>query len=121
VPWLLLSGKVAAPRLAPGAFIFGLGVSAARPIAHDLLTNSLASSADKYGTIGVAFTYIAYLYALSLWFLVAAFLGQVIATDEGRLGLWIRQEPAPETTSFSLGDDRPLAVDHADGTGANAP
>ena len=91
VPWLLLSGKVSARRLAPGAFIFGLGVSAARPLAHDLLTNSLDSSADKYGTIGVAFTYIAYLYALSLWFLAAAFLGQVIASDEGRLGRWIRQ------------------------------
>jgi uncharacterized BrkB/YihY/UPF0761 family membrane protein len=95
VPSLLLWGKVPARRLAPGAFIFGLGVTAARPIAHDLLTNSLGSSAEKYGTIGVAFTYIAFLYALSLWFLGAAFLGQVIATDEGRLGGWIRGEPAP--------------------------
>jgi membrane protein len=59
VPWILLSGSVPARRLIPGAFIFGLGVSAARPIAHDLLTNSLDNSAEQYGTIGVAFTYIA--------------------------------------------------------------
>jgi membrane protein len=96
VPWLLLSGKVPARSLVPGAFIFGLGVSAARPIAHDLLTSSLDNSADQYGTIGVAFTYIAFLYALSLWFLGAAFLGQVIASDQGRLGRWIRHEPAAQ-------------------------
>jgi membrane protein len=106
VPWLLLSGRVPARRLIPGAFLFGLGVSAARPIAHDLLSNSLDNSAEQYGTIGVAFTYIAFLYALSLWFLAAAFLGQVIATDEGRLGRWIRRERAsqtPVTTSAAPG------------------
>jgi len=95
VPWILLSGNVPARRLVPGAFIFGLVVSTVRPVSHDLLTNALDSSAEKYGTIGVAFTYIAFLYALSLWFLLAAFLGQVIATDEGRLGQWIRRERAP--------------------------
>jgi membrane protein len=104
VPWILLSRGVPAKSLIPGALIFGLGVSVARPIGHDLLTNSLDNSAEQYGTIGVAFTYIAFLYALSLWFLLAAFLGQVIATDEGRLGRWIRQEPASETGGHGLGD-----------------
>jgi membrane protein len=97
VPCILLSGNVPARCLIPGAFVFGLGVSAARPIAHDLLAHSLDSSAQQYGIIGVAFTYIAFLYALSLWFLGAAFLGQVIATDEGRLGRWIRRERASGT------------------------
>ena len=97
VPWILLSGSVPVQRLVPGALIFSVGVTAARPIAHGLLTNSLDSSAERYGTIGVAFTYIAFLYALSLWFLGAAFLGQVIATDEGRLGRWIRRESDPRT------------------------
>jgi membrane protein len=106
---------VPARRLAPGAFIFGLGVSAARPIAHDLLTNSLGNSAEQYGTIGVAFTYIAFLYALSLSFLGAAFLGQVVATDEGRLGRWIRREPNSGPTSCRSRDDLPRAEDHADG------
>ncbi len=104
VPWILLSGNVPARRLFPGAFIFGLGVSAARPIGHDLLTNALDNSAEQYGSIGVAFTYIAFLYALSLWFLLAAFLGQVIATDEGRLGRWIRQEGTSESRDHHLGN-----------------
>jgi membrane protein len=103
VPWILLSGNVRARRLVPGAFIFGLGVSAARPIGHELLTNSLDNSAEQFGTIGVAFTYIAFLYALSVWFLGSAFLGQVIATDEGRLGRWIRQEPASQAAGHQLG------------------
>ena len=52
-----------------------------------------AINADGQSTaLAGAFTYIAFLYALSLWFLGAAFLGQVIATDEGRLGRWIRRE-----------------------------
>ena len=97
VPWILLSGRVPARCLAPGAFIFGLVVSTARPVSHDLLGQSLDDSAEQYGTIGVAFTYIAFLYALSLCFLVSAFLGQLIATDEGRLGRWIRGERASET------------------------
>ena len=79
--------------LAPGALIFGLIVSMARPVSHDVLSRSLQDSAEQYGSIGVAFTYIAFLYALSLVFLASAFLGQVIATDEGRLGRWIRRAP----------------------------
>jgi membrane protein len=125
VPWLLLSGKVPARHLVPGAFVFGLGVSAARPVAHDLLTDSLGNSAEQYGTIGVAFTYIAFLYALSFWFLGSAFLGQVIATDEGRIGCWIRQEPASQvagtTSSLSLCDDPSRPEGHADSTGAITP
>jgi membrane protein len=102
VPWMLLSGNLPARRLVPGAFIFSVGVSAARPVSHELLTNSLDKSAEQFGTIGVAFTYIAFLYALSLWFLLAAFLGQVIATDEGRLGRWIRRGAASHADGVRL-------------------
>ena len=103
VPWMLLAGTVPARDLVPGALIFALVVSALRPISHDVLTNSLDSSADKYGTIGVAFTYIAFLYALSLSFLGAAFIGQLIATDDGWLGRRIRREPAPAARLIQSG------------------
>jgi membrane protein len=99
VPWMLLAGTVPARHLAPGAFIFAVVVSAARPISHDLLTSSLDNSAEQYGTIGVAFTYIAYLYALSLSFLGASFLGQLIATDDGWLGRWIRRASGDGSSS----------------------
>jgi membrane protein len=45
------------------------------------LPHALDSSADRYGSIGVAFTYLA-----------ASVLGQVIATDTGWFGQWIRGE-----------------------------
>jgi membrane protein len=50
----------------------------------------LQSSADRYGTIGVAFTYIGWLYVLAFCLLMTAILGQVVAQDEGALGRLIR-------------------------------
>jgi membrane protein len=108
VPWMLLAGTVPARGLVPGALIFGLVVSLVRPVSHELLANSLDSSAEQYGTIGVAFTYIAFLYGLSLAFLGAAFLGQLIATDDGWLGRWIRRDPVPEAQPLRRADpDQP--------------
>ncbi|WP_053207865.1 YhjD/YihY/BrkB family envelope integrity protein [Jiangella muralis] len=90
VPWLLLSGRVPVRLLVPGAFLFGLVMVASRPISRPLLADALQDSADRYGSIGVAFTYIAFLYALALCFLGTALAGQVIATDEGELGQRVR-------------------------------
>ena len=60
--------------------------------------------ADRYGPIGVAFTYLACLYTASFCFLATAVLGQVIATDRGKLGQWIQgTEPATETKGGSDG------------------
>jgi membrane protein len=80
-----------------------------RPASSAFLPRALDVSADRYGTIGVAFTYIAWLYAISFCFLVAALVGQVIATDQGWFGRWIRggedsrprvsPSAAPELTS----------------------
>ena len=40
----------------------------------------------------MAFTYLAWLYVISFIFLASAVLGQVIATDRGGFGAWIRGE-----------------------------
>ncbi|HEY9412078.1 MAG TPA: YhjD/YihY/BrkB family envelope integrity protein [Jiangellaceae bacterium] len=90
VPWLLLSGQVPARRLVPGAFLFALVMVTGRPVTRLLLGDALQDSADRYGSIGVAFTYIAFLYALAFCFLGTALIGQVIATDEGTLGQRVR-------------------------------
>jgi membrane protein len=90
VPWLLLAGRMSVRLLLPGAVAFGLIMLAVRPTTSVFLPRALEASADRYGTIGVAFTYIAWLYALSFCFLVAALVGQVIGTDPGWLGRWIR-------------------------------
>ena len=94
VPWILLSGIVHPRLLLPGALILALVMLAARPVMAVWLPQALETSADQYGSIGVAFTYLALLYAVSFAFLATDILGQVIATDEGRLGRWIRADAA---------------------------
>jgi membrane protein len=102
VPRILLSGEVPVRQLLPGALVFALIMQAVRPATSVFLPRALDVSADRYGVFGVAFTYIAWLYAISFCFLVAALIGQVIATDGGWLGRWIRGEealPAPISPS----------------------
>jgi membrane protein len=89
VPWLLLKGAVRVRFLAPGAVIFALVMVAVRPASAVWLPRSLEVSADRYGSIGVAFTYLAWLYVVSFCVLVTAVLGQVVAVDRGWLGRWI--------------------------------
>jgi membrane protein len=93
VPWLLLSRQVPARRLVPGAVVFGLVMLVVRPATTLYLPHALQGSSDRYGTIGVAFTYLAWLYVVAFIVLAAAILGQVVATDEGSLGRRIRGEP----------------------------
>lgn len=99
LPWILLSGAVPVRLLVPGASVFGLIMGAVHPISRTLLADGLEESAARYGIIGVAFTYIAFLYALALCFLGAALVGQIIATDDGWLGRLIRGEPASATST----------------------
>ena len=98
VPWVLLAGGVQLRLLAPGALLFGLLMLTVRPATAAWLPHALEVSADRYGPIGVAFTYLACLYVASFCFLATAVIGQVIATDRGWFGQWIRgMGPAEET------------------------
>ena len=112
LPWLLLAGKVPVRRLVPGGILFALVLLAMRPIAATFLPRALASSAARYGTIGVAFTYIAWLYIVALLFLATAILGQVIAEDQGRLGQFVRRSrPTPRIDQSALSGEPTESVD----------
>ena len=91
MPWLLLANRVPVRRLIPGGVVFALAMLVARPAYEAYLPRALEESADQYGSIGVAFTYLAALYVVSFIFLAAAIIGNVIAEDEGRLGQFIRR------------------------------
>jgi membrane protein len=95
VPWLLLSGAVRLRRLVPGALIFGALMLAVRPASALWLPRALEVSAERYGSIGVAFTYLAWLYVVSFCALLTAVVGQVVADDPGWLGKLIRGSPHP--------------------------
>lgn len=98
LPWILLAGQVPARLLVPGAVVFGLAMLAVRPAGSVYLPYALQVSANRYGTIGLAFTYIGWLYILSFCYLAAAAVGQVLAQDEGRLGQFIRGGSATPRT-----------------------
>jgi membrane protein len=96
VPWVLLAGAVHPRSLFPGALLFAVLMVVIRPSSALWLPHALEVSADRYGTIGVAFTYIAWLYVVSFCFVASSVVGQVIATDHGPLGRWIRGRPKTE-------------------------
>jgi membrane protein len=92
VPWILLAGAVPPRLLLPGALIGALVGLLVRMATAQWLPQALQVSVDRYGTIGVAFAYLTYLYIVSLCFLATASAGHVIATDPGPLGRTIRAE-----------------------------
>ncbi len=98
VPWVLLESKVRPRLLLTGALIYAGVMCVVRPAAALWLPKALESSADHYGTIGVAFTYIAWLYVVAWIFLAAAVLGHVITTDRGSFGAWIRGSQVASST-----------------------
>ena len=99
VPWLLLSGAVRPRCLLPAALLFAGLMLVVRPASAVWLPLALDASAGRYGTIGVAFTYLAWLYVVSFCVLLTAVLGQAIAVDRGWLGSWLRRERDQSTES----------------------
>jgi membrane protein len=90
IPWLLLAGAVSVRMLMPGALIFGVVMMLVRPVSSSYMPEALQASAARYGSLGVAFTYIAWLYAVAFIFLLSGIVGKVVARDPGRFGRWIR-------------------------------
>jgi membrane protein len=99
VPWVLLSGTIPPRLLLPGALLFGVTMVFVRPASRVFLPRALEESAERYGSIGVAFTYLAWLYVVSFCLLVATVIGYVVATDPAGFGRWIRGERSPAPSS----------------------
>ncbi|GIF21916.1 membrane protein [Actinoplanes tereljensis] len=92
LPMMLLGGAVPARRLIPGGLIFGVVMLFLRPAGHLYLPIALRTSDQRYGTIGLAFTYIGWLYVISFCLVASAVIGQVLAADPGAAGRAIRGE-----------------------------
>lgn len=90
VPWVLLSGTLRLRLLLPGALLYALVMTVFRPASAAWLPRALDASAGRYGSLGVSFTYLAWLYVWAFILLLTAILGQVAATDSGGIGRWIR-------------------------------
>ena len=96
-------------RLLAGALTFAGVMLLVRPASEFWLPLALDASADKYGSIGVAFTYLAWLYVVAFCFLGAAIIGEVVVNDEGWLGRTLRgKRPVPSLSeAVALGVDDP--------------
>ena len=99
VPWILLSGQLRPRLLLPGALVLAVTMLFVRPATTVWVPHALELSANRYGSIGVAFTYLASLYVVAFCWLTAALIGHVVATDEGSFGRWIRGRDSSDYTT----------------------
>jgi membrane protein len=90
LPRILLAGTPPVRMLVAGGVAYALAMAVVRPVGSVYLPRALQTSDERYGTIGLAFTYISWLYVLSFCLLVTAVIGRVVAEDEGVLGRTIR-------------------------------
>ena len=84
-PWLLLARQVSWRRLLPGGTIMG-GCSVATSLVGGVyLPRALVSASRQFGALGIAFTYIGWLFVAAFALVCSTVLGAVLARDEGRL------------------------------------
>jgi len=76
--WVVINRSVGLRQLLPGSVLAGLGFAVAAVVGRVYLPGVLASSANQFGVLGLAFSYIGWLFALMAVFLVAATIGRVI-------------------------------------------
>jgi len=76
--WIVINRSVSLRALLPGSVLAGLGFAGAVVIGRVYLPRVLASSADQFGVLGLAFSYIGWLFVLMAIFLIAATVGRVI-------------------------------------------
>jgi membrane protein len=78
-PWLLVAKRIPWPRLLPQAFLTAVGILAFAIGAAVYLPYAVASTSADFGVLGVAFTLLSVLFALSLVLVVTAAIGATLA------------------------------------------
>jgi membrane protein len=98
-PWLLLGGQVSWRRLLPGGAVMGLCMIVISVASGIYLPHALVSASRQYGSLGIAFTYISWLFIVAVALVCSTVLGAVLADDESRLARLIvgtRPNPAEQ-------------------------
>ncbi|MFI7600379.1 YhjD/YihY/BrkB family envelope integrity protein [Actinoplanes sp. NPDC049681] len=90
LPLLLLAHTLPVRSALPGGLAFGLMMLAVRPVGARYLPWALRTSEERYGAIGVAFTYIGWLYILAFCLLLAAVVGHAIEQERRNHPLRVR-------------------------------
>ncbi|MFF1876937.1 YhjD/YihY/BrkB family envelope integrity protein [Leifsonia sp. NPDC058230] len=76
--WIVINRSVSLRALLPGSIVAGLGFAAVATVGRVYLPRVLASSADQFGVLGIAFSYIGWLFVLMSVLLAAVTVGRVI-------------------------------------------
>jgi membrane protein len=85
-PWLLVARRIAWRRLLPQAFLTTVGLAGVTIAAAIYLPRAFASASEQFGILGVAFTLLSLLFALSFVLVAAAALGATLV-EPPALGL----------------------------------
>ena len=76
--WLVVNRHLSLQALLPGSVLAGLGIAGATAVGRVYLPQVLAASADEFGVLGLAFSYIGWLFVLMAVFLGSVTIGRVI-------------------------------------------
>jgi membrane protein len=78
-PYLLLAGRIRYRALLPTALLTAASMGVASAVSVIYMPNAITTSAERYGLVGVAFTFVSWLIGLSAVVVVAAAIGAVTA------------------------------------------
>lgn len=104
VPYLLTEGRLSGRVLWATAALTAVGLSIARIGGRVYLPLAAESAHSKFGTLGLVFTSISWMFVLACVVVAAAATIKALALDEGSLGRLLRGrlEPPPELTQPEL-------------------
>ena len=105
VPSVLLVREIPWRLLAPGGVIMGVAAVAMFFVSRIYMPKALGYAARKFGDLGVAFTYIGWLFAVAFVLIVATTLGTVLAREPGPMARWLgrRSTGRPPTKAAGTG------------------
>lgn len=76
--WIVINRSVSLRALLPGSVLAGFGFAVAAVVGRVYLPRAFASSAEQFGVLGLAFSYIGWLFVLMSVLLIAVTTGRVI-------------------------------------------
>ena len=91
IPRLLVSSQVPMKLLVLNGLGTGILITALLAGSRVALPTLAAGTIRSYGTLGVVFVAISWLFVFALILVVTAIVVHAVATDEGRLGRWVRR------------------------------
>lgn len=104
--WIVVDRRISLRELLPGSVLAGVGFAVAGLFGRVFLPPILADSANRFGVLGMAFTYVGWLLVLACVLLIAATVGRVVyLTYTGQA--WRRPGSTPAGTGGAIAAHRP--------------